>query len=155
MKDSRTGCFRGAGNVGLSNLSNIKERKHGGPPVTSKEPLASRPGGIFVFAVLLVLVMVPSAGSWPVHDTGQTQCFIYDETTETSNEGAYPASGVLFYGQDGNYLVNAPSFTKLDAQGNDLPDSATGWTMVRDNITGLIWGGQTRQRWVEGLFECK
>ncbi|MFO8089260.1 MAG: serpin family protein [Desulfatiglandaceae bacterium] len=88
---------------------------------------------------MLVFVMVSPAGSWPVHDTGQTQCFIYDENTETWNEGTCPASGELFYGQDGNYLVNAPSFTKLDAQGNDLPDSATSWTMVRDNITGLIW----------------
>jgi len=24
-------------------------------------------------------------------------------------------------------------------RGNDLPDSATEWVMVRDNLTGLIW----------------
>jgi hypothetical protein len=30
-------------------------------------------------------------------------------------------------------------FTKLDASGNDLPESASNWTCVRDNVTGLIW----------------
>ncbi|MEE4358506.1 MAG: DUF1566 domain-containing protein, partial [Desulfococcaceae bacterium] len=31
------------------------------------------------------------------------------------------------------------SYTKLDDQGNDLPDSATYWATVQDNVTGLIW----------------
>ncbi len=31
------------------------------------------------------------------------------------------------------------SFTKLDAAGNPLPASATEWSCVRDNVTGLIW----------------
>src|SRR6056297_813215 len=31
------------------------------------------------------------------------------------------------------------SFTKLDASGNELPDDAESWVMVRDNVTGLIW----------------
>jgi hypothetical protein len=30
-------------------------------------------------------------------------------------------------------------FTKLDASGNDLPESASNWSCVRDNVTGLIW----------------
>ena len=30
-------------------------------------------------------------------------------------------------------------FTKLDASGNDLPETATEWSCVRDNVTGLIW----------------
>jgi hypothetical protein len=45
------------------------------------------------------------------------------------------------------------SFTKLDANGNDLPASATDWSCVRDNVTGLIWevktddGGLRDQNW--------
>jgi hypothetical protein len=35
------------------------------------------------------------------------------------------------------------SFTKLDAEGNDLPRSATAWSCVRDNVTGLIWEVKT------------
>ena len=30
-------------------------------------------------------------------------------------------------------------FTKLDAYGYDLPETATEWSCVRDNVTGLIW----------------
>ena len=34
-------------------------------------------------------------------------------------------------------------FTKLDANGNALPASATSWDCVRDNVTGLIWEVKT------------
>jgi hypothetical protein len=36
-------------------------------------------------------------------------------------------------------LITETSFTKLDAQSHDLPDSTDSWVMVRDNVTGLIW----------------
>jgi len=64
-----------------------------------------------------------------IPDSGQTQC--YDEAGSE-----IPCAGT---GQDGEYLINPRSYTKLDANGNDLPDSATSWSMVRDNVTGLIW----------------
>lgn len=35
------------------------------------------------------------------------------------------------------------SFTKLDSNGNPLPASATSWTCIRDNVTGLIWEVKT------------
>ena len=66
-------------------------------------------------------------------DSGQTKCY-YD-----AREIACPASGDNFFGADANYTINQPSFTKLDAMGNALMLTATEWTMVRDNITGLIW----------------
>lgn len=34
-------------------------------------------------------------------------------------------------------------FTKLDANGNDLPASAVSWTCVRDNVTGMVWEVKT------------
>ena len=43
------------------------------------------------------------------------------------------------WGEDSDYTINPPSYTKMDASGNDLPDGATEWVMVRDNVTGLIW----------------
>ncbi|MDA8139735.1 MAG: DUF1566 domain-containing protein [Desulfobacteraceae bacterium] len=46
-------------------------------------------------------------------------------------------------GEDSDYSINPQSYTKLDANGNDLPDSATAWAMVRDNVTGLIWENKT------------
>jgi hypothetical protein len=69
----------------------------------------------------------------PLPGTGQTQC--YNNTVQIP----CPAPGEDFYGQDGNYLINPPSYTKLDAGGNVLPDDAASWVMVRDNVTGLIW----------------
>ena len=72
-----------------------------------------------------------------IPDTGQTKC--YDDVNEIS----CPNPGNPFYGQDANYNINTQSFTKLDSQGNDLPDSASEWTMVRDNVTELIWEVKT------------
>ncbi|MEE8381927.1 MAG: DUF1566 domain-containing protein [Thermodesulfobacteriota bacterium] len=60
-----------------------------------------------------------------VPDSGQTQTF-----TDT-------------FGEDADYIINPPSYTKLDENGNELPDSATEWVMVRDNVTGLIWEVKT------------
>ncbi|MCK4792923.1 MAG: DUF1566 domain-containing protein [Desulfobacteraceae bacterium] len=81
-----------------------------------------------VLAILAGLTFVCShtailAG--PVPDTGQTQSY-----TNT-------------FGEDSDYTINPPSYTKLDDQGNDLPNSATEWVMVRDNVTGLVWEVKT------------
>ena len=78
-----------------------------------------------------------SAFAGPLADTGQTKCY------DNDSEIPCPQSGEDFYGQDGNYLINPPSYTKLDADGNDLPDTAVSWVMVRDNVTGLIWEVKT------------
>jgi len=86
------------------------------------------------FCVIFILAISVCALAWPVPDTGQTKC--YDVQ---GNEITCPQPGEDFYGQDGNYTINPPSYTKLDAQGNDLSDDATEWVMVRDNVTGLIW----------------
>ncbi|ETR69319.1 MAG: RCC1 repeat- and reductase domain-containing protein [Candidatus Magnetoglobus multicellularis str. Araruama] len=72
-----------------------------------------------------------------VPDTGQIRCY------DNENEITCPDPNEPFYGQDGNYNINSQSFTKLDSQGNDLPTSANEWTMVRDNVTGLIWEAKT------------
>ena len=80
------------------------------------------------FLLLLPLFFFVSpreARPTPVSDTGQT------------------ASYTATFGEDSNYLINPPSFTKLDTGGNDLPDSASSWIMVRDNVTGLIWEVKT------------
>ncbi len=75
----------------------------------------------------------------PVPDTGQTKC--YDNTVEIT----CPSPGQPFYGQDSNFSINPPSYTKLDGSGNVLPDAATSWSMVKDNVTGLIWEMKTNK----------
>lgn len=95
----------------------------------------------FIFGALLSIFLLLGNVNYgrasdlsPIPDTGQTKC--YDEDGE---EIDCPTAGQDYYGQDGNYLINPPAYTKLDANGNDLPDSAISWFMVRDNVTGLVW----------------
>jgi len=86
--------------------------------------------------VAMLFCLFPSmcfAGAVP--DTGQTSC--YNDVGYMF--GTCPSPGEDFYGQDACYDINTPSYTKLDATGNALPDDASSWVMVRDNITGLIW----------------
>jgi hypothetical protein len=89
------------------------------------------------FVAKLSDTMLTLAG--PLSDTGQTKCYNRDSESGIP----CPKPGEAFYGQDGNYLINSPSYTKLDAAGNDLLNTATKWTMVRDNLTRLIWEVKT------------
>jgi hypothetical protein len=98
----------------------------------SGETMKNLPKYLFLSLIILCL-FISTAYSWPIPDSGQTKC--YDNEKEIS----CPKPGEPFYGQDGNYNINPPSYTKLDENGNELPDDATSWVMVRDNVTGLIW----------------
>ena len=89
---------------------------------------------VFYLTVWLFPIVVLAG---PVPDTGQIKC--YNNTEEIS----CPHAGEAFYGQDANYIITPPSYTKLDASGNELPDNFTSWVMIRDNITGLLWEGKT------------
>ena len=89
------------------------------------------------FFITFVFGAFVCALAGPLPDTGQTKCY------DNSSEITCPQPGEDFYGQDASYLINPPSYTKLDANGNDLADSATEWSMVRDNVTGLIWEVKT------------
>jgi len=91
------------------------------------------------FFIILILGTFVYALAGPLPDTGQTKCY----NNYLNEEITCPQPGEDFYGQDATYLINPPSYTKLDASGNDLPDSATSWVMVRDNMTGLIWEVKT------------
>jgi hypothetical protein len=108
----------------------------------SNTSVAARTGVIRITAIGAlgspVDISVSQVGHLPltirVPDTGQTLCYDVAGSVITC-----PSPGQALYGQDGNYSINPMSYTKLDAYGNDLPDSATTWYMVRDNVTRLIW----------------
>lgn len=76
-----------------------------------------------IFTVIFMFpVLCTAFTQWP--DTGQT-------TKYTST-----------FGEDADYTINPPTYTKLGYNGVELPDTATqadGWIMTRDNVTGLIW----------------
>lgn len=94
---------------------------------------------LFLKALVILTVLLPAYStvlSFPVPDTGQTKC--YNNTVEIP----CPQPGEAFYGQDAQYQGLSRSYTKLGLNGVPLADSATqadGWTMTRDNVTGLIW----------------
>ena len=89
-----------------------------------------------LFLGLIFMGVQVSAG--PVPDTGQTTCY-----NDYGNAITCPSPGQRFHGQDANYTINPPSYTKLDGNGNALAVSAASWAMVRDNVTGLIWEVKT------------
>ena len=72
-----------------------------------------------------------------IPDTGQTTCY------NNSEKITCPEPKKAFFGQDASYTINPSSYTKLNESGNALPDSATSWSTVRDNVTGLIWEVKT------------
>jgi hypothetical protein len=72
-----------------------------------------------------VYATTPGPGTNKIPDTGQTTSY-----TNT-------------FGEDSDYNINPQSYTKLDANGTALADSAGQWAMVKDNVTGLIWENKT------------
>ncbi len=75
---------------------------------------------IGLFLIIFLTAAISLAGQ-PLPDTGQTQSY------------------TNIFGEDSDYLINPKSYTKIDEFGNLLPDDATSWFMVRDNVTGLTW----------------
>jgi|GEM_PF-6327492 len=84
----------------------------------------------------------------PLNDTGITWGGDYpsgNSTTCTSNI-TFPQDchqGRDFTHNDDSDGHAGFSFTKLDANGNDLPANATSWSCVRDNVTRLVWEVKT------------
>lgn len=96
---------------------------------------------VYLLSVFYFLFYEVAALASPVPDTGQTACY-----NAVGSVIACPAEGEAYYGQDGNYLINPPSYTKLGENGVELPGTATqggGWIMTRDNVTGLVWEMKT------------
>jgi hypothetical protein len=92
-----------------------------------------------LIALIFCLMLPFTVSAWPVPDTGQTRCFdLVGNVLDPC-----PQPGEPFYGQDAHYVINPRSYTKLDDQSNELPESAESWAMVRDNVTGLIWEVKT------------
>jgi hypothetical protein len=126
IRSGASGTNSGEVNVGF--LSNTSVAARTGAIRITASGASGSPVDISVSQVghLPLTILVP--------DTGQTLCYNVAGSVITC-----PSPGQALYGQDGNYSINPMSYTKLDAYGNDLPDSATTWYMVRDNVTRLIW----------------
>ena len=86
----------------------------------------------FLALVVFFTIFSSIQAAEPLPDTGQTKFY------NNSIEIIEPAPENDFYGQDAHY-IRERSYTKLTANSSELPDSATTWYMVRDNVTELVW----------------
>lgn len=132
--------------------------------VTTPAEVASDPLPVFRFTIDTVVVEPR-----PINDTGSNRCgnvsdnfslesnnLVCADTGVTQTEDGVDANGYpVPAGQDAlhgrDVTHNDPgdgfrgfSYTKLDANGNDLPNDASAWVCVRDNVTGLTWEEKTR-----------
>ena len=96
----------------------------------------------------------PVTTTGKLNDTGITQCS--DATTNglSCPVQDYPDQDAQ-YGRDFNNNDDSDghagfSFTKLDANGNELLANATEWSCVKDNVTGLIWEVKQGNNGVKG-----
>ncbi len=83
----------------------------------------------------------------PLNDTGITRCGNETDTDLDCPQVDFPEQDAEF-GRDVTHNDDSDghagfSFTKIDANGNELPASAAQWSCVKDNITGLIWEVKT------------
>ncbi len=99
-----------------------------------------------------------TVNSYPVVDTGQTQCFNNHQSISC------PFMNESFYGQDSNYIGNQPNYT-LSGDGLTVYDNVTGLTWqqnpdrngdgtVTDQATSLMWmqsDSLTNYNWQEAL----
>jgi hypothetical protein len=88
--------------------------------------------------VCTLLLVLPCIALAQLPDTGQTKC--YDDDSEIT----CPNPGEAFYGQDAQYnnIRNQQSYTKLDGNGDDLPE-----VLQRAEETGKKLGEALRQGW--------
>ena len=99
----------------------------------------------------------------PLNDTGVIACAVGN-----SNRPQRCSSDQSFADQDAHFGRDAKAmaaalykvgggwagfdFTKLDSDGDDLSNSQTDWSCVRDNRTGLVWEVKTNDRGLRDRF---
>ncbi len=86
---------------------------------------------LFLASASALLLLPPLAAGAPLTGTGVTAWGDGSATRLPLPQPAFPR-------QDADYPRRL-SFTKLDAAGKALPDTAPAWNCVRDNVTGLVW----------------
>jgi PKD repeat protein len=92
-----------------------------------------------------------------LNDTGITASQCYSAGTNTLSLCSSPAALALNPAQDGmqgrdvaaasNSATDGKlgfSFTKIGSAGETLPASATSWSCVKDNVTGMVWEVKTK-----------
>jgi len=81
-----------------------------------------------------------------------TQCIASTNKSQDCEQGrdAQAIAGTLVKTGSG---IASFDFTKLSADGSELPVDATEWSCVRDNFTGLIWEVKTNDGGIQDRYE--
>jgi len=84
----------------------------------------------------------------PLNDTGITWGGVYPSGNYDTCTGETIAAQDCSHGRDNTHNDDSDghagfSFTKLDTNGDVLPASASTWSCVRDQVTGLTWEVKT------------
>jgi len=100
---------------------------------------------LLLLSILILITTKLQAGA--INDTGIITCANVTTNGLTCPQADFPGQDAQ-YGRDTTHNDNSDghagfSYTKLDANGNSLADSATTWSCVKDNVTGLIWEVKT------------
>jgi len=116
----------------------------------------------------LICAVVAAGGGEGVNDLGKLNDTGMDVCWSDADSNLYTCpQNIVIHGQDGDYgrdvlaqngdLIKEGSgpvgfdLTKIDMQGNDLPEEAEIWRCLRDNVTGLIWEVKSNQNDVPKL----
>ncbi len=96
--------------------------------------------GLALFFYSLAAIPMPYA---PLNDTGYTRCGDNSSPYLSCPQPQYPGQDGEF-GRDVTHNDSSDGhagfkFTKLAADGTPLDASATEWSCVQDNVTGLVW----------------
>ena len=83
----------------------------------------------------------------PLNDTGITKCANQSENNLDCPLSTHPNQDAQT-GRDVTHNDDSDghagfSYTKISSTGTELPASATDWSCVKDNVTGLIWENKT------------
>jgi len=124
---------------------------------TSGHLLRATGAGVFLRFTATILPILFAAAALSAQAAGLNDTGITTFGDATSN--TLPAEPADYPGQDASYGRDAAAqagtlskigggragfdFTKLGPGGNELPATATSWSCVRDNVTGLIWEVKT------------
>lgn len=97
-----------------------------------------------VATVAITINAITTSLQMPLNDTGITWGGNYPSGNNTTCIGETIAQQDCSHGRDTTHNDDSDghagfSYTKLDANGNALASTATQWSCVKDNVTGLIW----------------
>lgn len=101
-----------------------------------------------LMAVILTQLFSKYAQAQPLNDTGITSGGDYPSGNNATCTSNISSPQDCHQGRDATHNDDSDghagfSFTKISSTGEELPASATSWSGVRDNVTGLTWEVKT------------